>query len=273
MLNQTVDDEVFAHAGVGYQFADRGGPPLGVDVTVSGATAARAPFQNFNENHLEGLVGATYDLANGAQLFGGAGVGLQKGFGTPDWRGLAGVRVGFGGTPARPSRPHEIVSPPDPPPPAFTPDPLPPAPTPALPAPPPASTPAPPIVTVGNCILDIKESVHFKTDRAEIEDRSFELLDNVAAVLSSYDKLKIEVEGHTDSQGDDGYNKKLSQRRAEAVVEYLVKQGIDQARLTGRGFGEEKPIAGNNTEEGRAQNRRVVFAIVGCTQDAGGDPE
>jgi len=283
MLNQTVDDELFAHAGVGYQFADRGGPPLGIDVTMSGATAARAPFQNFNENHLESLIGATYDLNGGAQLFGGAGVGLRKGYGTPDWRGLAGVRVGFGGTPARPSRPREIVSTPDPLPSAAAPDPLPPAatpdplppvatPDPLPPAPsPPPPPPAPAAVTVGNCTLDIKESVHFKTDRAEIEARSFELLDNIAAVLASHDQLKIEVEGHTDSQGDDGYNKKLSQRRAEAVVAYLVKQGIDKARLTGRGFGEEKPIADNNTEEGRAQNRRVVFAIVGCTQGAGGD--
>ncbi|HWU89808.1 MAG TPA: thrombospondin type 3 repeat-containing protein, partial [Kofleriaceae bacterium] len=88
LLNQIVDDELFAHAGVGYQLADRGGPPLGIDVTMSGATAARAPFESFNENHLEGLVGATYDLEGGAQLFGGAGAGLRKGYGTPDWRGL-----------------------------------------------------------------------------------------------------------------------------------------------------------------------------------------
>jgi OOP family OmpA-OmpF porin len=85
-------------------------------------------------------------------------------------------------------------------------------------------------------------------------------------VLASHAELKIEVEGHTDSRGDDGYNKQLSQRRAEAVVAYLVKQGIDKARLTGRGFGEDRPIADNATEDGRAQNRRVVFAILGCTQ-------
>jgi outer membrane protein OmpA-like peptidoglycan-associated protein len=92
------------------------------------------------------------------------------------------------------------------------------------------------------------------------------LLDNVAAVLTSHSQLKIQVEGHTDNQGDDRYNKKLSQRRAEAVVAYLGKKGIAGARLVAKGFGEDKPIADNNTEEGRAQNRRVVFTIL-----SGGD--
>jgi len=106
-LNQIVDDELFTHAGIGYRFADRGGPPLGINVTMSGATAARAPFQKFNENHLESMVGASYDLSRDAQLFAGAGMGLRKGFGTPDWRGLAGVRVGFGDT-VLPTRPREL---------------------------------------------------------------------------------------------------------------------------------------------------------------------
>jgi len=76
-LNQIVDDELFTHVGAGYQFADRGGPPVGVDLTLSGATAARAPLQNFNEDHLETLAGATYDVTGDAQLFAGAGVGLR----------------------------------------------------------------------------------------------------------------------------------------------------------------------------------------------------
>jgi outer membrane protein OmpA-like peptidoglycan-associated protein len=123
-----------------------------------------------------------------------------------------------------------------------------------------------PDVSIGDGRLDIIESVYFKTDRAVIEPRSFELLDKVASVLTSHDKLKIQVEGHTDSQGNDAYNKKLSQRRAEAVVAYLVKKQIARSRLTARGFGEEKPIADNGTTEGRAQNRRVVFTIT-----SGGD--
>jgi OmpA-OmpF porin, OOP family len=87
----------------------------------------------------------------------------------------------------------------------------------------------------------------------------------VAVLVSKgNDKLNIRIEGHTDNQGSAAYNKGLSQRRAEAVVAYLVKNGIDKSRLTARGFGLEKPIADNHTEEGRAMNRRVVFGIPDC---------
>jgi outer membrane protein OmpA-like peptidoglycan-associated protein len=119
------------------------------------------------------------------------------------------------------------------------------------------------LVTITDDRLEILESVYFKTDRAVIEPRSFGLLDNVAAVLVAHDKLKIQVEGHTDSQGKPAYNKQLSQRRAEAVVAYLTHKGVDAARLIPMGFGEEKPIADNKTKEGRAQNRRVVFTVLG----------
>ena len=72
----------------------------------------------------------------------------------------------------------------------------------------------------------------------------------------------IEVEGHTDNVGNDAYNKGLSQRRAEAVVAYLVSKGVDAGRLQAKGFGEEAPIADNKTKVGRATNRRVVFTIL-----------
>jgi hypothetical protein len=98
--------------------------------------------------------------------------------------------------------------------------------------------------------------VYFKTDRAVIEARSFALLDNVAAVLRAHATLRIQVEGHTDSQGNDAYNKGLSQRRTEAVVAYLIRKGIAADRLIAMGFGEETPIADNRTRVGRAQNRR-----------------
>jgi len=140
------------------------------------------------------------------------------------------------------------------------------------PAPPPAAPPpAPPPVVVKPCGLDLKDSIHFKTDRAEIEPSSFGLLDSVVTVLASKDNdtLTIQIEGHTDNQGSATYNKGLSQRRAEAVVAYLVGKGIDKSRLSARGFGLEKPIADNHTEEGRAKNRRVVFAVPGCVPEAG----
>ena len=71
----------------------------------------------------------------------------------------------------------------------------------------------------------------------------------------------VEISGHTDSQGDDDYNKKLSERRANAVVEYLVKRGIASDRLKATGFGETKSVSTNDTEEGRANNRRVEMTV------------
>ncbi|HVV86539.1 MAG TPA: OmpA family protein, partial [Kofleriaceae bacterium] len=112
--------------------------------------------------------------------------------------------------------------------------------------------------------LEILDVVYFKLDKAIIEKRSFKLLDNVASVLSSHPNIqKVRVEGHTDSQGSDAYNKDLSQRRADAVRTYLITQGIDAGRLEAVGYGEERPIADNSTKKGRAANRRVEFVILG----------
>ncbi|HEX7837326.1 MAG TPA: OmpA family protein, partial [Kofleriaceae bacterium] len=241
-LNQVVDDELFARAGLGYQFADRGGPPVGIDLTMSGATAARAPLQNVNENHLEGLIGATYDLPGDTRLFAGAGMGLRKGYGTPDWRGLAGVRMGFGSvqrTAPPPPAPEPIYVPPP------APDPMPPSPV--------TPSPEPPI--------EIGE-VYFAFDRAEIEPGSIAVLDKVVAAFRADDQLKLEVEGHADSQGDETYNKKLSQRRADTVLKYLVGRGIAVDRLTTIGLGEGRPLADNSTPDGRAHNRCVAFRIL-----------
>jgi outer membrane protein OmpA-like peptidoglycan-associated protein len=110
--------------------------------------------------------------------------------------------------------------------------------------------------------LQILDSVYFKLNQAIIEARSFPLLDNVAAIMKDHPELKmVRVEGHTDSQGDDVSNLKLSQARAEAVRDYLVKKGIETGRLSPLGFGEAKPIATNDTKEGRAKNRRVEFNL------------
>jgi outer membrane protein OmpA-like peptidoglycan-associated protein len=145
-----------------------------------------------------------------------------------------------------------------------------------------AGCPTKQLVKITDTKLEIIESVYFKLDKAVIEPRSYALLDNVAQVLLSHAKLLIQVEGHTDSQGNAKYNKDLSQRRAQAVVDYLVKKGVDKARLQPLGFGMDKPIADNKTTAGRAQNRRVVFTIVAAPagtqienhqQGAGGDTQ
>ncbi|MBA3538527.1 MAG: OmpA family protein, partial [Deltaproteobacteria bacterium] len=408
-LNQIVDDELFGRAGLGYRFGDDGGPKVGLDLTVSAATAARAPFSTFNENYLEIMPGISYLLTN-LQIFGGMGAGLRNGVGTPDWRALAGLRFVFGeksaddpdhdgllgaadqcpgsaedkdgfedgdgcidpdddkdgildvadacrtepedkdafkdedGCPEPdndadgvldlvdtcPLEPEDKdafkdddgcpdpdndadgildladkcpIEPEDKD--AFQDDDgcpeldndgdtiLDTVDTCPLQAGPADNRGCPDADRDGDTVVDrldncpdekgsvdnagcakkqlvqitdaklvILESVYFKTNLAVIEKRSFALLDNVASVLISHDKLRIQVEGHTDSEGNDAYNKKLSQRRAEAVVAYLTKKRVDKARLEAMGYGEDKPIADNKNKEGRAQNRRVVFTIL-----------
>ena len=90
---------------------------------------------------------------------------------------------------------------------------------------------------------------------------SFPICDAVVAVLEKNPTIKIRIEGHTDSRGKAGYNRKLSDKRAKAVLKYLTDKGIDTNRLTSEGFGPDTPIAPNETNEGRAKNRRVEFHI------------
>jgi len=116
--------------------------------------------------------------------------------------------------------------------------------------------------------LVIVGSVLFASGKDVVRRRSFRLLDNVAAVMNSHPEIReVLVEGHTDDRGDDGFNLSLSQRRAEAVVAYLVKKGIDASRLRAQGFGEERPIESNAKNAGRAANRRVEFTIVAASVD------
>jgi outer membrane protein OmpA-like peptidoglycan-associated protein len=111
--------------------------------------------------------------------------------------------------------------------------------------------------------IEILESVFFEVDAAAIKPESYSLLEEVATLLASEDGIElVEVQGHTDAQGSDEHNLELSQRRAEAVREFLIRQGVAGSRLTARGFGETVPIAPNDTVAGRAQNRRVEFRIL-----------
>ncbi|MBW2529389.1 MAG: OmpA family protein [Deltaproteobacteria bacterium] len=120
-----------------------------------------------------------------------------------------------------------------------------------------------PRVTVTDGEVWILQKVEFDTNRATIKPVSDELLDDVAKTLNAHPELKrLEVQGHTDDQGPDAYNQLLSQRRSEAVRNALVQRGVDGARLTAKGYGESKPIASNDTDEGRATNRRVQFKIL-----------
>ena len=108
----------------------------------------------------------------------------------------------------------------------------------------------------------IEEKILFETSKARILSDSYGILDSVAQVLQHHPEMSVRVEGHTDSQGPDDYNMKLSKDRADAVFKYLVGKGIDVARLESKGLGETMPIDTNRTPKGRANNRRVEFHIV-----------
>jgi outer membrane protein OmpA-like peptidoglycan-associated protein len=111
--------------------------------------------------------------------------------------------------------------------------------------------------------IEIREAVHFETDSDVIEERSYDLLDQVASVLhaASYVRL-VMVEGHTDARGSEEHNLDLSQRRAASVRTYLLAAGVEAARLLSEGYGEMQPVASNEDREGRSLNRRVDFIVV-----------
>ena len=118
-------------------------------------------------------------------------------------------------------------------------------------------------VVVEKSNIKITEAIYFDTGKATIQERSFDLLDEIATVIGANAQLKrIRVEGHTDNVGGDGNNLRLSNDRAKSVRQYLVDKGIEADRLEARGFGEMYPIQSNDTQEGRAANRRVEFIIV-----------
>jgi len=116
------------------------------------------------------------------------------------------------------------------------------------------------IVEIQKDRIEIKDKVYFDTNKTTIQRRSFKLLDQVAKVILEHPELeKVWIEGHTDERGSNQYNDELSQRRAEAVREYLIKKGVAPQRLEARGMGRSLPVAPNTTEKGRAANRRVEF--------------
>jgi OOP family OmpA-OmpF porin len=110
--------------------------------------------------------------------------------------------------------------------------------------------------------IEIKQQVHFATAKYRVLPDSFALLNQVAQVLNDFPKMRLSIEGHTDNIGKEASNMRLSQRRAEAVRDYLVSRGISPERLEAVGFGPTKPIASNKTAKGKAKNRRTEFRIL-----------
>lgn len=105
------------------------------------------------------------------------------------------------------------------------------------------------------------QGLKFNSSQSTFKQESYARMDEAVAVLNEYPDINVLIQGHTDAQGAADANQSLSQKRADAVMNYLVSKGIDGSRLSSSGLGEEYPIADNNTSAGRAQNRRVEFII------------
>lgn len=103
----------------------------------------------------------------------------------------------------------------------------------------------------------VLQDVNFEFDSAQLTPNAQNVLNGVAERLVNNPDVRVSIEGHTDSRGSDQYNKDLSQRRAESVATYLNQRGVEANRMRAVGYGEERPVATNDTEEGRFQNRRV----------------
>ena len=105
-------------------------------------------------------------------------------------------------------------------------------------------------------------NVFFNSGKWDVKSDSYAELDRLVALLSDIPSLKIEISGHTDNVGSVSFNELLSQRRADAVVNYLAGKGVDKKRLSAKGYGQSKPVNSNETAEGRALNRRTEFEII-----------
>ena len=111
-------------------------------------------------------------------------------------------------------------------------------------------------------LLNMPSGITFDTDSYSIKPEFRNTLDNIASTLGSYNQTYVDVYGHTDSTGADAYNMTLSRNRAESVAGYLATHGVARARIGTQGFGETQPVASNDTDAGRAQNRRVEIKLV-----------
>lgn len=115
---------------------------------------------------------------------------------------------------------------------------------------------------VQNELNDYAKTINFNTGKSSISKDSQEALEAILAILDEYPNAKFTVEGHTDSVGSAENNKKLSEARALSVKDFLVSNGVEEFRLSSKGYGEDKPVADNNTRSGRAKNRRVEINLV-----------
>jgi len=123
-------------------------------------------------------------------------------------------------------------------------------------------------VTADDILKDLLEKgksilyINFDVDKSNVTKEGQEVVNQIATALKKDSALKIAIEGHTDNTGDAAHNKKLSNDRANSVMNNLVANGIDKARLTAKGFGAEKPLVANDTDDNKAKNRRVELVKI-----------
>ena len=115
-------------------------------------------------------------------------------------------------------------------------------------------------IAVGNSI--VLKNIFFDFNKSTLRKESENEIQKLVKLLKDVPTMQIEISGHTDNKGSDEYNKNLSNLRAKSVLDQLILSGIEASRLTSIGFGEEKPIATNDTEEGRQLNRRTEFKVL-----------
>jgi len=225
--NANIDDQILlsfgANVPIGKQFAAL--------AEFYGETLAKSPFKHQIQSPFEFLIGARYEpgIIKRWRFSVLGGTGIDKGFGAPGWRTMA--QVSYRNTKVVELSDQETS---------------------------PVSVEAP----YEEKII-IMQKIHFEFNKSNVRPVSYPILDDVVKVLEQNPQIrKIRIEGHTDWIGSDAYNMKLSQRRAESVREYLVKKGVSPDRLIATGYGKSRPIADNNTDEGRARNRRTEFTVL-----------
>lgn len=220
--NATINDTVELGAGVNVRINDQ----WGVIGEVYSEHVLSGFFKNQLQNPAEFAIAGRWTPSARAKGLGvtfGGGRGLDTGIGSPDFRLFAGINY-------RPPK--------KPPPPT-------------------------PVEVVAEEKIVITQKIHFEFDKAIIRPISYPILDDVAYLLQINPQIRrVRVEGHTDWIGSDAYNQKLSERRAASVRNYLIGKGIAADRLIAVGYGEARPIADNNTTQGRARNRRTEFTVV-----------
>lgn len=221
--NAVLDDTINLGGGINVRITDS----WAVLGEVWCESVASAFFKNQLQNQAEFLVGGRFtpqEAANGLGVTLAGGRGITTGVGSPDFRVFLGINYR-----------HVHV---------------------------PKIAPVAVEAMVEEKII-ITQKIHFEFNRSVIRPISYPILDDVASLLMRNPQItRVRVEGHTDWIGSDSYNQILSERRARSVRDYLVQKGIEPDRLEAVGYGEARPIADNNTTQGRARNRRTEFTVV-----------